>query len=276
VNNAALTNGGGACNATLRNSLLTGNAANAGGGAYNSSLYNCTVVGNAAITSGGGLYQGSSIINSIVYYNTAATSSNYSGVSFTAGCSMPLPPGAANITNAPLFVDLAAGNLRLQTNSPCINHGNNSYAAAVDLDGRPRIVDGTVDIGAYEFQGPGTGEFTAWLQQYRLATDGSADLLDSDCDGLNNWQEWIAGTNPTNALSVLRLLSPAGDISGVTLSWQSVGGKTYYLQRSTNLASFPAFLSTASNLVGQAGTTSFKDADATNAGPYYYRVGIQQ
>jgi len=276
LNNAAVTNGGGACSATLQNSLLRSNSANAGGGAYGGSLDNCTVVGNAATNSGGGVSSASSVINSIVCYNTAPGSSNYSSSSFTAGCTMPLPPGAGNISNAPVFVDMAKGNFRLQTNSPCINRGNNSYALAVDLDGRPRIVGGTVDMGAYEFHGAGTGEFTAWLQQYGLATDGSADFLDSDLDGLNNWQEWIAGTIPTNALSVLRLLSPTADNSGITVSWQSVQGKTYYLQRGTDLATSPALLSIQSNLVGQTGTTSFKDTDATNASAYFYRVGVQQ
>ena len=54
-----------------------------------------------------------------------------------------------------MFVDLAAGDLRLQMGSPCINAGNSAYVVGTtDLDGNPRIVGGTVDVGAYEWQGP--------------------------------------------------------------------------------------------------------------------------
>ena len=77
-----------------------------------------------------------------------------------------------NITNEPIFVDLAGGNLRLQSSSPCINAGNNAYATnTTDLDGRPRIVGGVVDMGAYEYQGPGMGEFIGWLQQSSPTAD---------------------------------------------------------------------------------------------------------
>ena len=136
----------------------------------------------------------------------------------------------------------AGGNLRLQSNSPCINAGSNGYApSGPDLDGNPRIVGGTVDMGAYEFQSPQSPISYAWLQQYGLPTDGSADDTDPDGDGLNNWQEWRAGTNPTNALSVLRLLSPASGASGVIVSWQSVSGRNYSLERSTRLGAQPSF-----------------------------------
>jgi hypothetical protein len=189
---------------------------------------------------------------------------------------MPLPSGSSDITNAPLFVNQAGGNFRLQTNSPCINAGKNFYATnSTDLDGRPRIVGGTVDIGAYEFQGTGMGEFIGWLQQYGLPTSGSADYTDLDGDGMNNWQEWKTGTNPTNAASFLQILSTSNNVSGTTVTWQSVSGITYFLQSSTNLGGQPAFSTIQSNIVGQVGTTSYTDTTATNGGSHFYRVGVQ-
>jgi hypothetical protein len=192
----------------LNNCTLNGNSAKVGGGAYVSVLNNCTLTGNSA--SGyngngcGGVY-GSVLNNSILYFNTAPNDANFHQDQYTvlnSCCTTPQPTnGVGNITSAPLFVDQAAGNLRLQSNSPCINAGNNSYVTgATDLDGNPRIAGGTVDIGAYEFQSPTSIISYAWLQQYGLPIDSSTDTADPDADGVDNYHEWLAGTDPTNAL----------------------------------------------------------------------------
>jgi Lamin Tail Domain/FG-GAP-like repeat/Bacterial Ig-like domain len=149
--NSAAVNGGGVQAGTLNNCLLTGNSAgSSGGGARSATLNNCTVTGNAAGNEGGG---GSfaTFNNSIVYFNTAAISNNYSGVTNSYTCTSPLPAGTGNIGADPLFVNAGAGNYRLLTGSPCRDTGDNALApGSTDLDGKLRIASGTVDMGAYE------------------------------------------------------------------------------------------------------------------------------
>ena len=60
------------------------------------------------------------------------------------------------------------------------------------------------------------------------------DPTDSDTDGVPNWLEVIAGTNPYDPNSYLRI---TGLVSGnpVKLTWSSVPGKTYQVQATTNL-----------------------------------------
>jgi hypothetical protein len=274
--------GGGAYGGTLNNCVLKGNwayasdcpyqciAYSAGGGAYGATLNNCTLTGNSVQHSptgpgltgwaiGGGAF--ACTLNNCIAFG------NYNDGGF--------PPTCEDCEEDPLFVDLAGGNLRLQSNSPCINAGNNAFAPpGSDLDGNRRIVGGTVDLGAYEFQSPTSVISYAWLRQYNLLTDGSADFADPDGDGLNNWQEWRCGTDPTNALSALRLLSPVAEGTTVTVTWQSVAGVTYFLEGSTTLERLPAFIMVAKDILGQPNTTTYTDTHRFGAGPWFYRVGV--
>ncbi len=275
--NPALSVGGGAINSILNNCVLTRNwAAYQGGGAFNGTLNNCTLVTNSAVY-GGGVY-GTTISNSIVYYNSATIGSNYfPNATFNYACTLPKPnSGVGNITNTPSFIDQVDGDLRLQSNSPCINAGNNAYApAGPDLDGNPRIVGGTVDMGAYECQTPALLDYYTWLQGFGLPTSAATAYADSDGEGMNNWQEWRADTIPTNALSVLQMITVTNATPGLQVKWQSVPTRNYWLDRATNLASPPSFSSGASNLTGQVGMTTYTDTNATGPGPFFYRVGVQ-
>ncbi|MDB6065210.1 MAG: Peptidase family, partial [Pedosphaera sp.] len=123
--------------------------------------------------------------------------------------------------------------------------------------------------GAYEFQSPSSLISYAWLQQYGFPTDGSADFGDPDGDQMNNWQEWLSGTDPTDSASLLRMLDLIGSPPHLTVSWQSVTNRTYSVERSTNSVSFQVL---ATPLRGQANVTSYTDNTANGSGPFFYRV----
>ena len=58
-----------------------------------------------------------------------------------------------NIDLAPQFFDPVNGDYHIQSTSPCKDAGTNGAPSlpATDLDGGPRIANGTVDLGCYEF-----------------------------------------------------------------------------------------------------------------------------
>ena len=278
MTNTAGEFGGGGYSNVMYNCILENNTAGQwGGAAYNSALYSCTVVSNTA-PDGAGIYGGSAT-NCIIYYNyfrgTIANDLNSKAIAYT--CIFPAI-GFASITNPPIFVNLTGEDFHLQSNSPCINSGiNAAVTTATDLDGNPRIVGGTVDMGAYEYQTPSSVISYAYLQQYGLPTDGSADYADLDGTPFNVYQDWVAGLNPTNPASVLAMLpTVTTNASGITVRWQSVSGISYNLQRSTNLLAQPPFSTIKTNISGLIGTTSYGDTTATNNVPYFYRVDVQK
>jgi len=161
------THGGGiyasSASVRIRNCLVAGNVIRQnGGGIYGGTVENCTVVSNRtrlATATGGGVYlaAGSTLSNSIVYFNTVAGVHSNLNTAVGVGYScftLPDDTSNGNISDDPQFVDLAAGNYRLLESSPCLNSGDSSVVDwARDLDGNRRI-QGVVDMGCYEFQPP--------------------------------------------------------------------------------------------------------------------------
>jgi subtilisin family serine protease len=115
-----------------------------------------------------------------------------------------------------------------------------------------------------------------WELQYFGHLTGIDPNADPDHDGMNNLAEWIAGTNPTNAASVLRLtLVSATNASNIVVHWSSVAGKNYWLARSTNLATgFNAIVAT--NIAATAPTNALTDTAVLPGNSRFYRVGVQQ
>jgi len=140
-------------------------------------VLNCTIVKNVAGQGGGLFYYDApgptgSVVNTIIDLNTLYSGSAGPGVAIAWGhnnfdvsftnCSLQCRAdvaGHSTTNNQCLFeinngfVDTNTGNFRLLSSSPCVNAGTNQdwMTNAVDIDGNRRIIDGNVDMGAYEF-----------------------------------------------------------------------------------------------------------------------------
>lgn len=119
-----------------------------------------------------------------------------------------------------------------------------------------------------------------WKQQYGFdPLDPTVAGADPDHDGANNLQEYLAGTNPTNAASVFHIISAAKTNMDVRVTWSTVGGHNYVLQTNGNLGAgaFADFGPVISVGGTNEGTTNYLDhGAATNHSSRFYRVRLAQ
>ncbi len=188
--NSTGPHGGGAIynhssNSSITNATFSGNNSDFGGAILNyssdSSITNATFSGNSAFR-GGVIYNDNSdsiLSNSIIWGNASDEGDNPSifidsssgqtiRYSLVEGCnsggtwnSACGSDGGGNLADAdPLFVNpishtsapTTTGDLHLKPGSPAIDQGNTSLnTTSTDLDGKPRVGNGIIDLGAYEF-----------------------------------------------------------------------------------------------------------------------------
>lgn len=162
------------------------NESGRGGGMYSFAdaevlITNATFSGNSATVDGGGLRntQNSSVrlVNSILWGNTAGDGNEIAGqgdaVTELLHCLYGAAQGdvveggsftaTSSLTEDPLFVNAGDGDVRLAADSPAIDAGSpdtdlgtfptDGSGDSVDLDGNPRVLNGRIDMGAFE--GPG-------------------------------------------------------------------------------------------------------------------------
>ncbi len=96
------------------------------------------------------------------------------------------------------------------------------------------------------------------------------DYADPDGDGMLNWQEYLAGTNPTNAKSKLQFsttsLNPNG-VKGVALTWLTAPGKSYTLLSSPALGG--SVWTPVNNNVGDGNNYQFIQSNSSGAARFY-------
>jgi hypothetical protein len=108
----------------------------------------------------------------------------------------------------------------------------------------------------------------SWLAQYFVTNDYNAGALaDQDGDGMQTWQEYIAGTIPNNATSCLKVAQAIRN----TISWSPVTGRIYSVHWATNLQN--SFQSLETNIVWpQAGYTDTLHGAESRS---FYKVKVQ-
>ena len=153
------------CGSTIQNCLVYDNVSDRKAGAvttYISTIINSTICKNTSVkTQVDGIFctANSFIYNTIIYghkreglwfehgfenYANRVKTLNTN----TKNCWFGRPPG---------FIDIKNNDFRLSRKLPCINRGSTNYSKLniafpeTDLAGNPRVMNGKIDIGAYEY-----------------------------------------------------------------------------------------------------------------------------
>ncbi|MBL7152855.1 MAG: right-handed parallel beta-helix repeat-containing protein [Phycisphaerae bacterium] len=226
ISDNAATNGGAiysySSHTILSNCLIYNNTAIEEGGAIYSrsgstTLTNCTITANSTPGIGGGIrtefYNRCVLKNCIVYDNPTGSGPQISATYSCCDSEVEVAysniqggwPGAGNIDGNPLFMNPAGGDFHLSADSPCIDAGDPNYVPfpdQTDIDGEPRILNSSVDMGADElpYDGPliavwpGTFEFFAYeagsnpstqaLSVFYIGLPGPGWEVTEDCDWL--------------------------------------------------------------------------------------------
>lgn len=229
---------------------------------------NCTISGNTG-TACAGIYIASStasIVNTIIYGNSVSSDATGHGhiyiasknayVSAFSGCLSEIAINENCFETKSIgFADAAAGDYSLTVASPARDAGQTFDAGTLDLAGNPRISNGTVDIGCYEFDASQkTLDFTADHSQGHIPLTVFFHASVTGDDLANIKFEWdLNGDGPIDVVktgdATAEWTYTDAAVYSVTL-WATIAGET--LER------------TQANCLKTASSVLYVDAAASN------------
>ncbi|HEU6449264.1 MAG TPA: choice-of-anchor J domain-containing protein, partial [Verrucomicrobiae bacterium] len=133
---------------------------------------------------------------------------------------------------------------------------------------------GTVNFdGNYTFIDVNSNGISDAWEKYYFGAAGTnrTQFADSDGDGMSDYAEFIAGTNPTNAASKFIFVSAVVQTNRVQLKWSVIPGRLYQLDGSTDLINWTPVTG------WQQAVTSPMSYSGTNAatGLQFFRVDVE-
>lgn len=167
-----------------------------------------------------------------------------------------------NMSQTPWTVSVGTGVVQRLAGSvePTVNNG--------------AAVNGTLTVPAQDAVFLRTWTVDAWKSAYFTSNQLtnaaiSGDAADPDGDGFSNYQEYIAGTDPTNATS--RFFASSG-VDRTKLNWSSVSGRVYDVYWTTNLLT--SFVPLQTNIVWPQ--SSYTNPPAGGAGSGFYKMKVRR
>jgi hypothetical protein len=225
-------------------------------------------VGEAALTLAGGV----TAVSSNVTIGDCVTGST--GAVAVSGGQLLVTNNSATAT-----LDLRNGTLNLMGGLLVVDRLVVTTACATVVRAGGTLLVGTLVLDP-NLDADGDGLLNGWEQAFGLdpldTMGANGANGDPDGDGLSNAQEFALGTDPTDSSSPYRITAVAQEGNDIRVTWQTVGGKTNFVQATADLSASFVDITPALAITG-AGMTSTNYLDfgaATNFPSSFYRIRL--
>jgi hypothetical protein len=158
-----------------------------------------------------------------------------------------------------------------------VNTGSDyaGFVMAEAQDDDWRLATEAGDLMLTDLAGDSDGDLLKdwWEVSYFGGRTNAVPDDDADGDTANNLSEQVAGTDPEDPKSRFALMAITPSNDDIVVTWASVTGRVYRVNRATNL--FGSFYPIASNIVAVLPYNTYRDEGANNGTGHFYRIEIE-